>query len=77
METPSFDRLQATRRNRKLRNNCAVIAGICAVIATVLWFDPIVSKGQLLAMPLLIVSFFCFLFAGLTVFFHMRYITRD
>ncbi|MBK6765200.1 MAG: hypothetical protein IPG71_02480 [bacterium] len=77
MDVPSFDRLQSTRRNRKLRNYAAVCAGITGIIAIVLAVDPVVSNQQLQAVPLLIFSFVCFLSAGLSIYFHMRFVSRD
>ncbi|NUO20262.1 hypothetical protein HUU59_12525 [bacterium] len=77
METTSFDRLHSTRRNRKMRNYFAVAAGLSGIVAAVLVLDPMVSNEPLNAVPLLIFSFACFLSAGLTVYFHMRFISRD
>lgn len=77
MEVPSFDRLQGTRRNRKLRNYAAVCAGLSGIVAAVLALDPVVSNQQLQAVPLLIFSFVCFLSAGLSIYFHMRFVSRD
>jgi len=77
VQIPSFDRLESTRRNRKLRNAFAITAGIAGVIAAVLVIDPTVSNEPLSAAPLLIFAFACFLSAGLTVYFHMRFISRD
>ncbi|MCB1058826.1 MAG: hypothetical protein KDB65_01215 [Calditrichaeota bacterium] len=77
MQIPSFDRLESTRRNRKLRNFFAIAAGITGIIAAVLVIDPMVSNEPLNAMPLLILAFLCFLCAGLTIYFHMRFISRD
>lgn len=77
MQIHSFDRLQATRRNRKWRNMTAVVAGISGIISAVLALDPVVSNEPLQAVPLLLFSFVCFLCAGLSVYFHMRFISRD
>lgn len=77
MDVPSFDRLQTTRRNRRLRNYCAVAAGLTGIVAAVLVIDPTVSNEPLNAVPLLIFSFACFLSAGFTIYFHMRFISRD
>ncbi|MBK6911674.1 MAG: hypothetical protein IPK53_02175 [bacterium] len=77
MQIHSFDRLQATRQNRKWRNTCAVVAGVTGIVAAVLGLDPVVSNEPLQAVPLLIASFICFLCAGLSVYFHMRFISRD
>lgn len=77
MQIPSFDRLESTRRNRRLRNYFAIAAGLTGIIATVLAIDPMVSNEPLNAVPLLIFSFTCFLSAGLTIYFHMRFISRD
>jgi hypothetical protein len=77
LQIPSFDRLESTRRNRKLRNAFAIAAGITGVIAAVLVLDPVFSDQPLNALPLLILAFLCFLSAGLTVYFHMRFISRD
>lgn len=77
MQIPSFDRLESTRRNRKLRNMFAVAAGLTGIVAAVLALDPVVSNEPLNALPLLILAFLCFLSAGLTVYFHMRFISRD
>ncbi len=77
MEIPSFDRLQTTRRNRRLRNIFAIAAGLTGIVAAVLVLDPVVSNEPLNAVPLLIFSFACFLSAGLTIYFHMRFISRD
>lgn len=77
MEIPSFDRLQTTRRNRRLRNYFAVAAGLTGIVASVLVLDPVFSNKPLNAVPLLIFSFACFLSAGLTIYFHMRFISRD
>ncbi|MCB9357354.1 MAG: hypothetical protein H6505_02185 [Calditrichaeota bacterium] len=77
MQPTPFDRLQSTRRNRKLRNYFAIVAGITAVVSLVLWLDPLVSNEPLQALPLLTFSFLCFLCGGLTVYFHMRFVSRD
>lgn len=77
VQVSSFDRLQSTRRNRKLRNYSAVAAGIAGIIAAVLALDPLVSNEPLQAVPLLIFSFVCFLSAGLSLYFHMRFVSRD
>lgn len=77
MQVPSFDRLLSTRRNRRLRNYFAIAAGLTGIVAAVLGLDPLVSNEPLNAVPLLIFSFACFVSAGLTVYFHMRFISRD
>lgn len=77
MQSHTFDRLQATRRNRKLRNICAIVAGIAGAVATVLAIDPAVSNEPLKPVPLLITCFIFFLGAGMSVYFHMRFISRD
>lgn len=60
-----------------MRNYFAVAAGLSGIVAAVLVLDPMVSNEPLNAVPLLIFSFACFLSAGLTVYFHMRFISRD
>ena len=77
MDASTFDRLHGPRRNKKLRNITMIIAALSGFLAFILAVDPLVSGDELLAVPLLAMSFVCFLCTGLSIYFHMRFVSRD
>ncbi|MBU0509281.1 hypothetical protein KKH27_10640 [bacterium] len=77
MSNSHFDRLAGLRRNRRLRNICAGVAGGCFMLAVILWLDPMVSgsapnDGWALGFVALFL-----IFAAAALYFHMRFLTRE
>jgi hypothetical protein len=77
VQSTRFDRLAATRRNRRFRNISATVAGFAFLIALVIGLDPFVSGSAphydhlSESVVLFVVSF------SVAAYFHMRFITRE
>lgn len=72
-----FDRLYGPRRNKKFRNISLITAGVTGFTAIVLLLDTELSGQPLKEMPLFIAGLLSFLCTGLSIYFHMRYLSRD
>ncbi len=77
MKNPHFDRLANWRRNRRLRNITAAIAGIAFLAGLLIGLDPVVSGTAFRLEPVLIVALIFFIAASVAAYYHMRSLTRE
>lgn len=77
MPPSRFDRHYEMRRNRRRRDLSLMLASVSLLVAGVLFLDPLVSgarprHGVGIAFILL-----CIVFVALTLFFHLRFLSRE
>jgi hypothetical protein len=77
MKNPRFDRLANWRRNRRLRNITAAIAGIAFFTALLLGLDPVVSGEPFRLQPVIVFGLVFFIAASVALYYHMRFLTRE
>jgi phage shock protein PspC (stress-responsive transcriptional regulator) len=72
-----FDRLYESRRNKKFRNITLAIMAVCGLLAAILGLDPVMSGEPLRVIPFLGFTLVFFVSTGLSVYFHLKYLSRD
>jgi hypothetical protein len=77
IHNPRFDRLGNWRRNRRLRNITAAIAGVAFFAGLLVGLDPVVSGTPFRFEPVLFFGVVFFLAAIVAAYYHMRSLTRE
>jgi hypothetical protein len=72
-----FDRLYGPRRNKRFRNIALITAGAAGFMAVVLLLDAEMSGQPLMARTFLALGLVSFLSTGLSIYFHMKFLSRD
>ncbi|MBU0692127.1 hypothetical protein KKH18_09995 [bacterium] len=74
---PHFNRLYAAHRNKKFRNITLSTMGISGLLAAIFGLDPYLSGEPLKVAPFLALALICFISAGLSLYFHLKFLARD
>lgn len=77
MANSRFDRLAGVRRNRRLRNWWSGVSGLCLFVSVILALDPLVSGSEFRLAPVLIFSALFVASLAATIYFHMRFLSRE
>jgi hypothetical protein len=78
LTSPSpFDRLAGARRNKKYRNFALTVGITCGFLAAMFALDPVMSGQPLKLLPFLGLTLICFVAIGLSLYFHLKFVSRD
>jgi hypothetical protein len=77
LQKSRFDRLYESRRNKKFRNVTLSIMGASGLLAAIFGLDPMMSGEPLRIVPFLGFALLFFVSTGLSVYFHLKFLSRD
>lgn len=77
MSHSPFNRLYGANRNKKFRNVTMSVMGFSGLLAAIFGLDPLMSGQPLKVAPFLLLALICFVSAGLSLYFHLKFLARD
>ena len=77
MSHSPFNRLYGAHRNKKFRNVTLSIMGFSGLLSAIFGLDPLMSGEPLKVAPFLALALVFFISAGLSLYFHLKFLARD
>jgi len=72
-----FDRLYGSRRAKRLRNIALGTSGASGFLAAIFLLDPIMSGEPMHTAIFLAMGLLFFVSSGLSVYYHLKFLSRD